>query len=145
VRSFDHVIANPPYFGAAAGTPAQDSGRETALREAAPLADWVDAAVRRLTPKGYLTIIHRADRLADLLTACDGRLGNLRVLPLAPRTGRDAELLILQARKGAKGRFRLLAPVILHRGDWHEADAESYTDSIREILRGGAKFQVEWG
>lgn len=143
-RSFDHVIANPPYFGAAAGTPAQDRGRETALREAVPLADWVDAGVRRLAPKGYLTVIQRADRLADLLAACDGRLGSLRVLPLAPRAGRDAELVILQARKGAKSRLRLLAPVILHRGDRHEADAESYTDGIREILRNGAKFQIEW-
>lgn len=143
-QSFDHVIANPPYFGASAGTPARDMGRETALREAATLADWIEAAIRRLAPKGYLTVIQRADRLADLLRVCDGRLGSLRVLPLAPRAGRDAELVIVKARKGAKGGLRLLAPVILHQGARHLADEESYGDSIRAILREGARFQVDW-
>ena len=47
-RSFDHVIANPPYFPAGGGTPARDPGREGALREETPLALWVDAGLRRL-------------------------------------------------------------------------------------------------
>jgi hypothetical protein len=29
-RTFDHVIANPPYFGPGSGTPARDPGREAA-------------------------------------------------------------------------------------------------------------------
>jgi len=143
-RSFDHVIANPPYFDRNAGTSAGDAGREAARREAAPLAAWVDAATRRLAPKGWLTIIQRADRLPDLLRACDARVGDLRVLPLAPRQGRAAELVILRARKGARGPFRLLPPVILHDGAAHDGDRESYSSQIGGILRDGDPFQVEW-
>lgn len=142
-RSFDHVIANPPYFGPGVGTGADDEGRETGRREAVPLSEWIDAATRRLRPKGYLTMIQRADRLPDLLAACDSRLGDLRVLPLAARLGRPAELVLLRARKGARGRFLLLSPRILHEGAAHDGDRESYTGEISEILRNGRQLTVE--
>lgn len=49
-QSFDHVIANPPYFPAGGGTVAANAGREHAQREDTPLADWIAAAYRRLLP-----------------------------------------------------------------------------------------------
>ncbi len=143
-RQFDHVIANPPYHDRAAGSAARDPGREIALSGEAPLADWLDAGVRRLAPGGLLTVIQRADRLPDLVDACDGRLGDLRILPLAPRRGRSAELVILRGRKGARGPFRLLAPVVLHEGDRHERDAESYAPGVQAILRDAAAIPVDW-
>lgn len=136
--SFDHVIANPPYFPPGGGTSARDSGREAALREATPLSVWIDAATRRLAPGGLLTVIHAADRLPDLLAACDRRLGSLTLLPLAPREGRAATRLILQARKGGRGAFRLLAPFVLHQDPAHDGDRDSFTPAARAILRDGA-------
>jgi tRNA1(Val) A37 N6-methylase TrmN6 len=143
-RSFDHVLANPPYFRRGQGTAAGDAGRETALGEGAALAIWVDAAVRRLRPGGLLWMVQRVDRMADLLRACDSRLGDLRLLPVAPRAGRAAELVILRARKGAKGPLRLLAPLILHAGDKHLKDGEDYRPEINATLRDGAQLPVEW-
>lgn len=137
-ETFDHVIANPPYFPAGGGTPAREAGREAALREATPLAEWLDAATRRLAPGGLLTVIHAADRLPDLLAACDRRLGSLTLLPLAPREGRAASRVILQARKGGRGAFRLLAPFVLHLGPAHDGDRDSFTPAARAILRDGA-------
>lgn len=136
-QSFDHVIANPPYYRAGAHSPAADAGRRTALGEATPLATWVEVAARRLAPKGYLHMIQRADRLADLLAAAQTCLGSLEVLPLAPRVGRAAELVILRARKGGRAAFRLHAPMVLHRGESHQRDGEDYSDSVRAILREG--------
>ncbi|WP_127902669.1 tRNA1(Val) (adenine(37)-N6)-methyltransferase [Solirhodobacter olei] len=141
-RSFDHVLANPPYFPAGGGTAAADPGRETAQREETPLATWVDAAVRRLRPGGMLTMIQLAERLPDLLIACDGRLGSLTVLPLAPRVGRPAGRVILQARKGGRGAFRLLAPFVIHAGATHDGDRESFTPAARAILREGAALPL---
>jgi len=136
--SFDHVIANPPYFRGGAHTLARDVGRRAALGENTPLADWVDVAARRLAPKGYLHVIQRSDRLPDLLAACAGRLGSIEVLPLAARTGRAPDLVILRARKGGRANFVLQAPVILHQGDKHQRDGESYTIEITHVLREGA-------
>ena len=141
-RAFDHVLMNPPYFDRARGTAAADRGREAALGEAAPLSAWVATAARRLGPGGTLTTIQRAERLPDLVAACAGRLGSLTVLPVAPRTGRAAKLVIVAARKGGRGTFRLLAPLVLHAGDRHEGAAASYRPEVRAILRDGAALPL---
>ncbi|WP_299984455.1 tRNA1(Val) (adenine(37)-N6)-methyltransferase [uncultured Ruegeria sp.] len=135
---FDHVIANPPYYRPGAHSPATDAGRWVALGENTPLQDWIDVAARRLAPRGYLHMIQKADRLPDLLTGCAGRLGSVEVLPLSPRANRAAELVILRARKGGRAAFRLHAPLVLHAGDRHVEDGESYTPQVSAVLRDGA-------
>lgn len=137
-RQFDYVIANPPYYRADAHSPAHDSGRSIALGEQTPLANWIDVATKRLAPRGYLHMIQKADRLQDMLMACQGQLGSVEALPLAARSGREAELVILRARKGGRAVFRLHPPLILHQGDRHERDGESYTPEISAVLRDGA-------
>lgn len=137
-QSFDHVIANPPYFDRSASTTANDAGREVAMGEDTPLETWIAVAARRLAPRGIATFIHRAERLPDVLAACSGRLGSLQVLPLQPRIGRDANLVLIRAKKGGRAAFRLHAPVLLHAGAQHDGDKESYTDEIRAVLRNGA-------
>ncbi|MCO8144004.1 methyltransferase [Rhodovulum tesquicola] len=137
-RGFDHVIANPPYHLRARGSAAPDPGRETALGEATPLALWVETAARRLAPRGWLTLIQRAERLPELLGALDTRLGSVEILPLAARPGRPAKLVLLRARKGGKSAFRLHSPLILHEGSRHERDGDSYVPAISDVLRRGA-------
>ena len=137
-QRFDHVIANPPYFDRTASTAAQDAGREVAMGEATSLETWIDVAARRLAPKGYASFIHRAERLPDILSAMRGRLGSIEVLPLQPREGKVAGLILVRARKGGRADFRLHAPVVMHLGGRHERDEESYTPQIRAVLREGA-------
>lgn len=134
-QTFDHVIANPPYY-AANNPAATDAGRDTALREAAPASLWVDVGLRRLQSGGVLTMIHLAERLPALLGALEGR-ASATVLPLCPRAGRAASRVILQARKGGRAAFRLLAPLVLHEGARHEADRDSFTPEVTAILRSG--------
>ena len=141
--SFDHVIANPPYYMAGGGTRSDNVGRDAALREKTPLTDWISVATRRLKPKGYLTVIQDSERLPDLLAAIDGRLGGIKVRPLAPRVDRDAHLVILQARKGARAPFRMLAPIIMHQGRNHGADGEDYAPEINAVLRDGAALNFD--
>lgn len=141
-RSFDHVIANPPYYERGHGTKSDNAGRDMALAGDTPLAVWVDTATRRLKPGGVLTFIQKADRLPDLLAAIDGRLGGILVKPLAPRIGRASELVLLVARKGGRAKFRLLAPLILHEGAAHERDGDSYTEGAKNILRSGGALEI---
>lgn len=140
--SFDHVIANPPYFAPASGTAAADPGRETAQREATPLASWIAAGYRRLKPGGWITLIQNADRLPDLLQALAEKGGSISVLPIAPRRARPAGRVIVQARKGARGPFRLLSPLVLHAAADHAADAEDLTIVAQDVLRRGMKLPL---
>ncbi|WP_212524943.1 methyltransferase [Actibacterium sp. MT2.3-13A] len=139
-RHFTHVIANPPYFRRDRSLAAQDTGRETALGEATPLSRWIDTAARRLAHRGRLTMIQRAERVPEMLSALDGRLGSVELLPLAPRAGRRAKLVLLRAVKGGRAPFALLPPVVLHEGAEHGSDAEDYRPDIAAVLRGGAGF-----
>ncbi len=139
-RSFDHVIANPPYWRGDARMQAGDAGREAALAEETPLSAWCNAAVRRLRPGGWLTLIQAAERLPDVLSALDARVGAVVVHPLTPRAGRDATRVIVQAVKGSRAGARLASPTVLHQGDTHGEDRESYTAPVRAILREGAAF-----
>lgn len=141
-RSFDHVLANPPYFDRAAGHAAEDSGREAGRGAETPVAAWIDAAARRLHHKGYLHMIHRVERVPDLLIAAAGRLGSPEVWPLCPRIEKAAELVIFRARKNGRADFRLHFPIILHSGHRHERDAESYSHEIRSVLRDGAALNL---
>jgi tRNA1(Val) A37 N6-methylase TrmN6 len=134
-RNFDHVIANPPYYGL--GTGSDDAGRDAALREDTPLAAWCATARARLQPGGWLTMIHLAERLPDLLAGLSG-FGSITALPLAPREGRPAGRVVIRARKGARGVFRLLPPILIHDGDRHLADGDDYSATARAVLRKGA-------
>ncbi len=141
-RTYDHVIANPPYFDRGAGNASEQPDRDIAFRGDTSISDWVDAATRRLKPKGWLTLIQKADRLPDLLRAIDDRLGTIIVTPIAGRAGRNADRVLLLARKGGRAPFRLTAPVILHVGDVHSADAQDYRPEISAVLRSGAALTL---
>lgn len=137
-QQFDHVLANPPYFRSGAHSRSSDPGRQVAMGEETALEAWVLVAAKRLVPKGYMHMIHRIERLPDILAACTGKLGSIEVLPIAPRQGRAAELVLVRARKEGRAAFRLHAPLILHDGVCHQKDEDSYRAEISAILRQGA-------
>ncbi|MFQ5565270.1 MAG: tRNA1(Val) (adenine(37)-N6)-methyltransferase [Paracoccaceae bacterium] len=135
---FDHVMVNPPYHaGSAVASPV--AARDRAHREGASgLADWIAAGLARLKPKGWLTVIHRAERAPELLRLLDGPAGAIAMLPLAPRAGRDAGRVIVRARKGARAPFRLLAPLVLHTGHAHVRDEDDFSPEATAVLRDAA-------
>ncbi|MBQ0809376.1 methyltransferase [Roseovarius sp.] len=137
-RQFDHVIANPPYFDRLHSTAAEDAGRERAMGEALPLADWVRAAARRTLSGGTVTFIQRAERLPDLLTPMAAHLGSIEVLPLIPRRGRAARLILVRGRKGGRAAPRLHDGWLLHAGENHGQDGEDYTAATSDVLRNAA-------
>ncbi len=136
-RQFSHVFANPPYFDRTASTRAPDTGRETAMGEATPLDVWVDTATRRVAPGGTVTFIHRAETLPRLLGLMRTGLGGLTVLPLIPRRGRAARLVLIRGVKGGRADFRLVDGWLLHDGAEHDGDRESYTKATACVLRDG--------
>lgn len=138
MRSFDHVVANPPYYDRQAGTQSARADREVALGEDTPLDAWINAGAKRLLPKGFMHLILKADRLSDALMALQGRLGSIEIKPIAARPGRAAELIILRARKEGRAPVKLHAPLVMHQGEKHPGDQEHYTAEVVQILRHGA-------
>lgn len=131
--SFDRVMANPPYLKRGAATVSAHPLRAAATMEGeAGLRDWVEAAARLLKPGGSLTMIHRADRLPDLLEALSPAFGDLRILPLLPKAGLPPKRILVKAVLGGGG-----APVERPGFVLHEADGR-FTAAADKVLRGGA-------
>lgn len=132
--NFDHVILNPPFYVADAALASPISAKDMAHRETSDLSVWIATALARLKPQGWLTLIHRTTRLGDVLGALSGT-GAIEIKPLAARSGREAKRVVLRARKGVRTPLRLLAPLILHSGSYHEEDRDDFSPEARAVLR----------
>lgn len=142
-RRFDHVMMNPPFFDRARGTAATDAGRDTGRGEGARLAEWIAAGSRRLQPRGRLTLIHRAERLAEALGAMtDAGIGSFELVMLHPRQGRDATLILLAGLKSGRAGMRVAAPRLMHEGAVAGTDHDDYSPEIAAVLRLGAA--LDW-
>jgi tRNA1(Val) A37 N6-methylase TrmN6 len=131
--SFDHVMANPPYLEAAHVRLPSNAVKAIANVEgAAGLDAWMSFCVRAVRPTGRVTLIHRADRLDDVLAAIAGHLGGIAVFPLWPgREGKDARRVLVQGIKGSAAPLRLCPGLVLHGPDG------TFTAAAEAILRGG--------
>jgi tRNA1(Val) A37 N6-methylase TrmN6 len=107
--SADRVLMNPPF-----NDPAKQNVSPDASRALAHTADpdtlrlWAKSAARVLKPQGILTLIWRADGLADVLNALSADFGALVVLPVHPRPGVPAIRVLVRAQKSGQAPLALL-------------------------------------
>ena len=130
---FDHAMANPPFLDAprADGSPVE--GRAAANVEGdAKLGDWIGFLLRMVRTKGTINLIHRADRLDEILALLHGNAGETVVFPLWPKRGVAAKRVIVRARKGIRTPLTVSPGLVLHEDDG------TYTEQADAILRGGA-------
>ena len=123
---FDHVMANPPYLCAGAGS-LPPASRRAATVEDRPLASWLATALSRVRRGGTVTLILAAERACELLAEARGV-----VLPLRPRAGAGPRRVLFQVRAGADGPLRRAPGMSLH-----EADG-TFTAAAAAVLRKAA-------
>ena len=134
---FDHAMANPPYLEAAAASPPADPRRAAAHVEGgAGLDQWVAAMGRALRHRGTLSIVHRADRLDDVVRAFGPRFGGIVVLPLWPKARRPAKRVLVRAAKGSRAGLVLAPGLVLHEEDGR------FTEAAEAVLRGAAPLEA---
>lgn len=135
-QKFSHVMMNPPYLEAGSGQArGSESRAKSSIEGEAPLAAWIATAFRALAPKGSLTIIHRADRLQDILVALRldaPGMGEVVVFPLWPKSrGNPAIRVIVRARKDVAAPLRVAPGLVLHESDG------AFTAEAELVLRSG--------
>jgi tRNA1Val (adenine37-N6)-methyltransferase len=137
---FDHAFANPPWH-AADGTRSPDARQEAARRGAAGLlALWAARLAAPLRHRGTLTFALAAASLPDALAALSAAgCGGAAVLPLWPRAGCAARLMLLRGIKGGRGPCTLLPGLVLHReGGGYTAEAEAILRHAEPLRWDGA-------
>ncbi len=128
--SFDHVLSNPPFNDPARHNASPDPRRRGA-HIGPDLQPWVTTAARLLRPQGSMTLIYRADGLAEVLNALAGEFGAIAVVPIFPRPYAPAIRVVVRAVKGSGG------PLTLHPGLLLNEQGHP-TQAAEAILREGA-------
>jgi tRNA1(Val) A37 N6-methylase TrmN6 len=128
---FDAVMTNPPFFDDPATLRAPAPAKSGAWMADGGLAAWTGFCLKAVREGGTITIIHRADRLADILEVLAPKAGSFRIRPIAPFADAPAKRVLVRATKTGKAPLVLLPPLVLHdrEGGKHTAEAEA-------ILRG---------
>jgi tRNA1(Val) A37 N6-methylase TrmN6 len=113
--SAEIVLMNPPFNDAARHRASPDRARETAhVATATTLESWVHAARRILRPKGVLTLIWRADGLAEVLSALERGFGSLEILPVHANLTAPAIRILIRAVKGGRAPTQIHASLLLN-------------------------------
>jgi tRNA1(Val) A37 N6-methylase TrmN6 len=113
--SVDVVLMNPPFNDSVRHRASPDKGREIAhVATAATLEDWIHASRRILKSGGVLTLIWRADGLAEVLAGLDRGFGSLRILPVHGDPAAPAIRILIRAIKGGKAPTEIQPALMLN-------------------------------
>jgi tRNA1(Val) A37 N6-methylase TrmN6 len=113
--SVDVVLMNPPFNDPARHRVSPDKAREIAhVATAATLESWIDASRRILKSGGTLSLIWRADGLAELLAALGRGFGSVAIQPVHADGNSPAIRVLIRAIKGGRAPAQLLAALLLN-------------------------------
>ncbi|HUO21103.1 MAG TPA: methyltransferase [Caulobacteraceae bacterium] len=130
---FDAALANPPFFDDRAAIRGPAPEREGAYLADGGLETWTRFLLKAVREGGTITLIHRADRLADILALLGQGAGSMRIRPVSPFADAPAKRVLVRAIKTGKAPLVLLPALVLHaRG------GDKHTPEVEAILRGEA-------
>lgn len=117
--AFDLAVCNPPYYPVNNGRQPADPARRTARAETAcTLEEVCTAASRLLRWGGRLCLVHKPERLTDMLvTLRQVGLEPKRLRLVCKTAGAAPSLLLAEARRGGKPGLSIEPPLILYTED----------------------------
>ena len=131
-RQYDVVTCNPPYFKVNKENHFNKNDYLTIARHEvlATLEDVVKEASLLLNNGGYFAMVHRPDRLVEIIeTLKKYRLEPKRLRFIYPKYNKEANTILIEARKTQRtGGLRILSPVYVY------TDDGEYTEDIRKLF-----------
>ena len=114
------MISNPPYFPAGSGASAEGEARRNAREECTcTLEDVCAAAKRVLRYGGRFALVHRAERLTDVLCAMrESGIEPKRLRFLAKSAASAPSLLLVEGKRGGKSGLVIEPPLIPGSPEW---------------------------
>ena len=133
--SVDAVLMNPPFNDPARHRASPDTARGIAhMATATTLSKWSHAARRILKSRGALTLIWRADGIAEVLAALDHGFGSVQVLPVHGDARGPANRILVRATKGGR------APTQIHPALLLNDESGVPNKRVQEILAGNGSL-----
>lgn len=125
----DTVTSNPPYMKDSHGPKNPDDFKQISRHEVkCDLTDVCKAASILLKNGGHFYMVHRPLRLPEIITKLKAvGLEPKRIKPVYPYVDREANMILIDAVKGAREECRFEKPVIVYK------EPGVYTDEIYDI------------
>jgi tRNA1(Val) A37 N6-methylase TrmN6 len=131
---FDLAFANPPFFDDPGAIRGPAPAKQGAWIADTGLDAWTRFLLKAVREGGRVIMIHRAERLFDLLALLGTQAGSFQVRPIHPFADAPAKRVLVRAVKTGKAPLVLLPPLVLHdRRGGHTAESDA-------ILRGEAEL-----
>ena len=116
--SFQVIVTNPPYIRRGSGICREDARGIARHEIKLSLRELMEACRVLLPDRGRLYMVHRAERLADVL-------GEMRRASIEPKTlrmvhpyaDREAELILVEGIRGGRPQTDVQPPLIIHTAD----------------------------
>jgi len=130
---YDLVTSNPPYLPLKQGKISPIEGIALARHEVkCSMEDVIRTAQQLLKNQGKFALVHRAERLAEIIACLKSySLEPKRLRLIHPYLAKPANLLLIEAVKGAKPGLKVHEPLIIYNADG------TYTREILEYYCGG--------
>lgn len=131
--SFDIVVSNPPFF--------KFNGNETLLNNldqltiarheiTITLEEVVKIAFDLLKDRGYFYLVHRADRLGDILNVLRNYNLEAKNIRLCYTTAKkNAKIVLIEAIKNGKSGLNILPPLVINK------DNGEYTEEVLKMFK----------
>lgn len=117
---FDVIVSNPPYFKIGEKARKNDDIHKTIARHEVMLnvEDIVKIAGIYLKNKGVLAVVHRSDRLIELIEIFRKyKIEPKKIQLIYPKKDTEANIVLIEGRKGGKPGLKVLPPLVAHNED----------------------------
>ena len=114
---FDIIVSNPPFFSIHEKTKQNDDIHKTIARHEVKLniEDIVKIGSQYLKNNGVLAIVHRSDRLIEIVELFRKyKLEPKRIQLIYPKKNTEANILLIEGRKNGNKGLKILSPIIAH-------------------------------
>lgn len=113
---FNVVTVNPPYMAYGGGLVNDDYGKAIARHEiACTLEDVISTAKKALLPKGRFYMIHRPNRLTDIIVICRKYgLEPKYIRFIQPSVDKEPNIVLVESCAGGKSMVKVAPPLIVY-------------------------------
>lgn len=129
--SFDTITCNPPFFKKIDTSKINKNDHKTIARHEVKLnlEQIIVIAKKLLKNKGNIALVHRPDRLIDIITIMkNNNIEPKRIQFIYPKIGQEANILLIEGTKNGKPGLKMEAPIYTHNIDG------SYSEQIKKYF-----------
>lgn len=117
---FDVIVSNPPYFRVKEKSKINEDIHKTIARHELKLdiEDIVKISSLYLKNGGILAIVHRSERLIELITLFKKyKIEPKKIQLIYPKIGEESNIVLIEGRKGGNKGLKILPSIIAHNND----------------------------